>query len=78
MAVARPAAIALIGPLAWEFPYAAGAAQKTKKKKKKRKKEKELDARASQANNKSNEGSSLVVQWVKDLMLSLLQLNSLL
>ena len=73
MAVARPAAIALIGPLAWEFPYAAGAALKTKKKK-----EKELDARASQANNKSNEGSSLVVQWVKDLMLSLLQLNSLL
>ena len=34
----RPAAAALIGPLAWEPPYAVGAAQeKTKKKKKKKK-----------------------------------------
>ena len=31
----RPPAAALIGRLAWEFPYAAGAAQKTKKRKKK-------------------------------------------
>ena len=29
----EPAATAPIGPLAWEFPYAAGAAQKSKKKK---------------------------------------------
>ena len=37
----RPAAVAPIGPLAWEPPYAVGAAlkgQKTKKEKKKRKK----------------------------------------
>ena len=39
----RPAATALIGPLAWEPPYASGAAltknkKKTKKKKKKKKK----------------------------------------
>ena len=38
----RPAAVAPIRPLAWEPPYAAGAAQrnskKTKKKKKKKKK----------------------------------------
>ena len=38
----RPAAIALIRPLAWEPPYVAGAAlekdRKTKKKKKKKKK----------------------------------------
>ena len=34
----KPAAIALIQPLAWEFPYAAGAALKsTKAKKEKRK-----------------------------------------
>ena len=36
--------MALIGPLAWEPPYAAGAAlerQKDKKKKKKKKKKKE-------------------------------------
>ena len=31
----RPVATALIGPLAWEPPYATGAAQKTAKKKKK-------------------------------------------
>ena len=38
-----PAAVAPIRPLAWEFPYATGAAlkrQKRPKKKKKRKKEK--------------------------------------
>ena len=32
-----PAAAALIGPLAWELPYAEGAALKSQKKKKKRK-----------------------------------------
>ena len=36
----RPVAIALIRPLAWEPPYAAGAAQeRIKKRKKERKKE---------------------------------------
>jgi len=35
----RPAATALIGPLAWEPPYAAGAAlEKAKRQKKKKKK----------------------------------------
>ena len=29
----RPAAVSLIGPLAWELPYATGAALKSKKKK---------------------------------------------
>ena len=33
----RPAAVALIGPLAWEPPYAAGAALKRPKKKQKQK-----------------------------------------
>ena len=33
----RPAAVALIGPLAWEPPYAAGAALRRQKKKKKKK-----------------------------------------
>ena len=34
----RPVATALIRPLAWELPYAAGAALKTKKGKRKKKK----------------------------------------
>ena len=37
----RPAAVALIGPLAWEPPYATGATLKKKKKKKKRERERE-------------------------------------
>ena len=37
-----PATAALIHPLAWEFPYAEGAAKK-KKKKKKKKKEKQKE-----------------------------------
>ena len=32
----RPAAVALIGPLAWEPPYATGAALKTQKDQKKK------------------------------------------
>ena len=36
----RPAAAAPIGPLAWEFPYAVGAAVQKKKKKKKKKEKK--------------------------------------
>ena len=32
----RPAAVARIQPLAWELPYAEGAAQKNKKRKKER------------------------------------------
>ena len=31
----RPVAVTLIGPLAWELPYAKGVALKRKKKKKK-------------------------------------------
>ena len=40
----RPAATALIRPLAWEPPYAAGAAVEKTKKKKKKKKKKNLTA----------------------------------
>ena len=36
----RPAATALIGPLAWEPPYAAGVAQEMAKRQRKKKKEK--------------------------------------
>ena len=36
----RPAAIALIRPLAWESPYEVGAALKRQKKQKKKKKKK--------------------------------------
>ena len=38
----RPAAVAPIRPLAWELPYATGAALKSQKKKKKKRKEKEI------------------------------------
>ena len=38
----RPAATAPTGPLAWEPPYAAGAALKRQKKKKKEKQKKEM------------------------------------
>ena len=49
-----PAAVALIGPLAWESPYASGAAlnswkKKRKKKKKKKKKGKALPQRSTQS-----------------------------
>ena len=40
----RPAATVLIGPLAWEPPYAAGAAVKGQKPKKKKKKKKEFQS----------------------------------
>ena len=36
----RPVAVALIGPLAWEPPYAAGEALKGQKTKKKKRKDK--------------------------------------
>ena len=36
----RPAAAALIRPLAWELPYAAGVALKRQRQKKKKKKKK--------------------------------------
>ena len=39
----RPAATVSIGPLAWEPPYAAGAALKRQKDKKKKKKKKKKD-----------------------------------
>ena len=35
----RPTAVAPIGPLAWELPYAMGVAQKKTKKKKKKEEE---------------------------------------
>ena len=39
----RPLATALIRPLAWEPPYAAGAAQEIEKKKKRKKKRKQTN-----------------------------------
>ena len=41
----RPAATALIGPLAWESPYAAGAVLQRQKKKKKKRRGGNLDTR---------------------------------
>ena len=52
----RPAAVALIQPLAWELPYAAGAALKRKKKKKKERKKK----REGRKKEKKNEGPAAV------------------
>ena len=43
----RPAATALVQPLAWEPPYAVGMALKSKKKKKKEKKERKKDCELS-------------------------------
>ena len=43
----RPAAIALIQPLAWESPYAAGSTLKKKKKKNAQKSGKEMTANSS-------------------------------
>ena len=44
--IAVAVATALIGPLAWELPYSAGAALNSKKKKKKKKrKKKSLEGR---------------------------------
>ena len=37
----RPAAVALIRPLAWEFPYAVGVALKRPKKERKKERKKE-------------------------------------
>ena len=39
----KPAAVALIRPLAWDPPYAAGAALKRQKRPKKKKKKKEKE-----------------------------------
>ena len=44
----RPAAVALIRPLAWELPYAESAALKSKKKKKKKKKKRKSSGRSIQ------------------------------
>ena len=41
----RPVAIAQIRPLAWESPYAVGAAQKKAKRQKKTKKKKKIQAK---------------------------------
>ena len=38
----RPAAVALIRPLAWALPYATGVALKKKKKKKRKKKKRKI------------------------------------
>ena len=48
----RPVATAPIGPLAWEPPYAAGAAQETAKRQKKKKKKKERKKRKERKKKK--------------------------
>ena len=60
----RPAPTALIGPLAWEPPYATGAALEQAKKKKKRQK---------QTNKKASgkvklESRLLTIQWVMKML----------
>ena len=56
----RPAAVAPVGPLAWEPPYAVGAAIKRQKKKQNKQKKYVADFRVS-----------IVAQQVKDPALSL-------
>ena len=58
----RPAAIALIGPLAWESPYAAGAAlEKTKKQKNKKKQKKK--PKTLNSKHRSKGSKNLHVHW---------------
>ena len=52
MAVGRPVATAPIGPLAWESPYAMGAAQEIAKRQKKEK-EKEKKSKTTQIYGKT-------------------------
>ena len=69
----RPAAIAPIGPLAWEFPYASGVALKERKGKKGKKKKKELGEFPSWLSGKESGDTSSnpgFAQWVKDLALT--------
>ena len=50
----RPVTTALIGPLAWEPPYAIGVAlEKAKRQKKKKKKEKEKEKRKEKSSQES-------------------------
>ena len=59
----KPAAAALIRPVAWEPPYATGAALKSTHTKK---------PTQTWFVRTENLGSSLVAQWAKDLALALL------
>ena len=85
----RPMATTLIGPVAWEPPYATGEplekAKRQKKKEKEKEKRKRKEKRKERRKYKGTKGmseeqlgSSPVAQWVKDLALSLQQLGSLL
>ena len=79
----RPAAVAPIGPLAWEAPYATGAVQEKAKKKKKRKKEIHLLEFPLWCNGSVTswehwDAGSIpgLAQWVKGLVQPQLQLKS--
>ena len=64
MAVARPAAVVLIQPLAWELPYATECGSKKTKedRKKKKKKKKELQAQWQMKKSCSAKASSAPLQ----------------
>ena len=55
----RPAAAALIGPLAWEPPYAVGVALRKQKKTKKRKEGRKVEKRGPGGESQGQEGLGL-------------------
>ena len=72
----RPVATAWIQPLAWEPPYAVGEALKKQERKKERKQGRKRERKKEKEKEKN--GSSLALQQVKDLALSLQWLGFLL
>ena len=58
----RPAAVALIGPLAWEPPYAAGVAQEMAKRQKKKKSLEGNNSIIQEAEEQKNEVEDRLVE----------------
>ena len=62
----RPAAVAPIQPLAWEPPYAVGAAQEIAKKPKKKKKKKKKKKTQAKKNKKKKKKKKIKKRKIKE------------